>query len=118
MLHGGWRGLAAGIVDEGLRALRDVGATGPIEAALGPSARGCCYEVGEEVHEAFAAYDARRGERNLALAAVAAVQLRAAGVDAVHDTGLCTMCTPADLFFSHRRDAGRTGRQGGVAWRR
>jgi len=117
MLHGGWRGLAAGIVAEGVRALRDAGADGPIEAALGPAARGCCYEVGEEVQARFVAHDARRGERNLALDVVATDQLRAAGVDVVHDTGLCTMCAPAELFFSHRRDHGVTGRQAGVAWR-
>ena len=123
MLHGGWRGLAGGIVAEGVRALREVGGDGPVEAALGPSARGCCYEVGEEVHEHFAAYDARRGERNLALEAVAAAQLREAGVERVHDAGLCTMCGMwgpdpfVGVFFSHRRDAGLTGRQAGVAWR-
>ena len=67
-------------------------ATGPVTAALGPGARGCCYEVGEEVHAAFAgvrrpprrAQPRPRGRR--------AAQLAAAGVDAVHDTGLCTMC--------------------------
>jgi YfiH family protein len=117
MLHGGWRGLADGIVAEGMAALREVGGAGPVQAALGPSARGCCYEVGEEVHAAFSAHDARVGERNLALDVVARDQLRAAGVDAIHDTGLCTMCTPPELFFSHRRDHGVTGRQGGVAWR-
>ena len=114
-LHGGWRGLAGGIVAEGVRALREVGGRGTVTAALGPSARGCCYEVGEEVHAAFEGYGARRGERNLDLAGVATAQLRAAGVDAVHDTGLCTMCS--DDFFSHRRDRGVTGRQGAVAWR-
>ena len=115
-LHGGWRGLAAGIVDEGVAALRELGADGPIEAALGPSARGCCYEVGEEVHAHFAAYDARVGERNLDLATVATQQLREAGVEQVHDVGLCAMCW-FGLFFSHRRDGGVTGRQAGVVWR-
>ena len=114
-LHGGWRPLAAGIVEEGVRALGEVGGRGEVTAALGPSARGCCYEVGEEVHEVFAGFDARRGERNLDLAAVATAQLRDAGVSEIHDTGLCTMCT--DEFFSHRRDRGVTGRQGAVAWR-
>jgi len=116
-LHGGWRGLAGGIVAEGVAAVRELGACGPVEAALGPGARGCCYEVGEEVHAHFGAHDARRGERNLALDRVAAEQLRAAGVERVHDTGLCTMCGDPSLFFSHRRDAGVTGRQGAVAWR-
>jgi YfiH family protein len=117
MLHGGWRGLAGGILAEGLRALREVGGGGPVHAALGPAARGCCYEVGEEVHAAFARYDARRGERRLALEAVARAQLEEAGVSVVHDTGLCTMCADPALFFSHRRDGGVTGRQAGVAWR-
>src|SRR4051794_30616316 len=113
MLHGGWRGLAGGIVANGVRALREAGARGPITAALGPSARGCCYEVGEEVHAEFASYDARVGERNLALDVVAARQLRDAGVETVHDTGLCVLCADEELFFSHRRDGGVTGRQAG-----
>ena len=114
-LHCGWRPLAGGIVDEGVRALREVAGDGVITAAFGPSARGCCYEVGEEVHAHFAGFDARRGERNLDLAAVASAQLQAAGVEAVLDTGLCTMCD--ERFFSHRRDNGVTGRQAGVVCR-
>jgi YfiH family protein len=117
MLHGGWRGLAGGIVAEGVAALRELAGDVPVAAALGPSARGCCYEVGEEVHAHFDGHDARVGERNLALDVVATDQLRAAGVAEVHDTGLCTMCAGDELFFSHRRDRGVTGRQGGVAWR-
>ena len=95
------------------RARRD----GPVAAALGPAARGCCYEVGEEVHARFEAYDARVGERNLDLPAVARAQLEAAGAAEVHDVGLCTMCGDPELFFSHRRDRGVTGRQAGVVWR-
>jgi purine-nucleoside/S-methyl-5'-thioadenosine phosphorylase / adenosine deaminase len=112
-LHCGWRPLAGGIVDEGVRALREVGGEGPISAAVGPGARGCCYEVGEEVHEHFAAHDARRGQ-NLDLAIVARAQLEAHGIE-VLDTGLCTICD--DRFFSHRRDKGITGRQAGVVCR-
>jgi polyphenol oxidase len=109
-LHCGWRGTAAGIVREGLAAL-----SGPVTALIGPGARACCYEVGEEVHAEFAAYDARRGD-NLDLPAVLRAQLAEAGVTDVHDVGLCTMCHP-DLFFSHRRDGGVTGRQAGIVWR-
>src|SRR4051794_31436213 len=54
-LHCGWRPLAGGIVAEGVAALREVGGRGRVTAALGPAARGCCYEVGEEVHAHFAA---------------------------------------------------------------
>jgi YfiH family protein len=112
-LHCGWRPLAAGIIAEGIKALREVGGRGPITAAIGPGARGCCYEVGEEVHAHFAAYDARRGERNLDLAAVARAQLSEA--DEVLDVDLCTICD--ERFFSHRRDKGITGRQAGVVCR-
>ena len=113
-LHGGWRGLADGILAEGVKALREVGGKGPVTALLGPAARGCCYEVGEEVHARFAAYGAREGD-NLDLPTVARAQLEAETVE-VHDVGLCTMCEP-ERFFSHRRSGGVTGRQAGVVWR-
>ncbi len=51
----------------------------------------------------------------LDLAEVARRLLREAGVEQVETTGLCTSCE-RELFFSHRRDHGRTGRQAGVAW--
>lgn len=117
MLHAGWRGLAAGIVDEGVRALRELGADGALEAAIGPGAGGCCYEVGEEVHEVFAGHGQRvRNGRNLDLKAIARDQLERAGAEAVHDVGLCTICSNPELFFSHRRDRGVTGRQAGITW--
>ena len=111
-IHAGWRGTAAGILGEGVAALREVGGEGPITALIGPGARGCCYEVGDEVHAVFREYDAREG-RNLDLPKVLRAQLDGA---TVHDVGLCTMCHP-ELFFSHRRDGGVTGRQTGVVWR-
>jgi YfiH family protein len=113
-LHAGWRGLAGGIVAEGVGALRRAGAS-RIAAAVGPGARGCCYEVGDEVRAAFGTT-----ARTLDLARIAAGQLAAAGVDEVHDTGLCTICARDEdgpRFFSHRRDGGVTGRQAGVVWR-
>ena len=117
MLHAGWRGLAGGIIAEGVRALDDLGAGGPMGAAIGPGAGACCYEVGEEVHRAFAEYGERgRRGRNLDLKAIARAQLERAGVSAVHDAQLCTICSDPSLFFSHRRDRGVTGRQGGLAW--
>jgi YfiH family protein len=117
MLHAGWRGLAAGIVAEGVRALHEMGVDGPLVAAIGPGAGGCCYEVGAEVHRAFAGHGdhVRRG-RNLDLKAVARQELERAGVQTVHDVGLCTICADESLFFSHRRDRGITGRQAGIAW--
>ncbi len=116
-LHAGWRGLAEGILATGVTKVRElVGGNGVLEAAIGPGIGVCCYEVGEEVHEAFASLgpEVRRGN-NLDLAAVARAQLEGAGVEVVHNLGLCTSCHP-ELFFSHRRDNGVTGRQAGVAW--
>ncbi len=117
MVHAGWRGLAGGIIAEGIRAVRELGAEEPLEAAIGPGAGGCCYEVGDEVRREFAGYrdHVRRG-RNLDLKAIAREQLERAGVQRVHDVGLCTICSDPSLFFSHRRDHGVTGRQAGVAW--
>jgi YfiH family protein len=116
VVHGGWRGLAGGVIAEGMRAVRALGGDGDVAAAIGPGAGVCCYEVGEEVHAAFAHHgDAVRDGRNLDLKAIARRELEAAGASEVHDVGLCTMCAPG-LFFSHRRDGGVTGRQAGVAW--
>ena len=51
------------------------------------------------------------------LKAIAAHQLRTAGVTTVMDIGICTICADPGLLFSHRRDRGVTGRQAGIAWR-
>ena len=116
MIHAGWRGLAGGVLGNGVRAVRELaGPDARLQAAIGPGAGACCYEVGPEVHAAFAGVPgARRGD-NLDLVAVARARLTAAGVVEVHALGLCTICRP-DLFFSHRRDDGVTGRQAGLAW--
>jgi YfiH family protein len=119
MLHAGWRGLSDGVIEAGIGKLGELGANpSELEAAIGPHARGCCYEVGEEVHEVFAAagHDARVGARNLDMARIAREQLNRAGVSRVHDLGMCTMCSHRSLWFSHRRDHGVTGRQAGLAW--
>ncbi len=118
IVHAGWRGLAGGVLAEGVRALRELGAGGEVHAAIGPGASVCCYEAGPEVHEVFAAHgpQARAGD-NADLRFVARRRLEDAGVGEVHDVGLCTLCSPPELFFSHRRDRGVTGRQAGVVWR-
>jgi polyphenol oxidase len=118
MVHAGWRGVAAGVLEQGVRALREVGGgVGPIYAAIGPGAGVCCYEVGPEVHARFGtdgdAGHYRRGER-IDLRAIARERLLAAGVVEVLDAGACTICD--ERFFSHRREGGRAGRQAGVAW--
>jgi YfiH family protein len=117
MLHAGWRGLAAGIIGAGVARLRALGVQGPLRAAIGPGAGPCCYEVGEEVRTAFSGHGpAMRHGGNIDLKAIAARELEHAGVEHVHDVGLCTICSDPSLFFSHRRDRGVTGRQAGLAW--
>ncbi len=117
MVHAGWRGLAAGAIAEGVRAVLELGAGGSPAAAIGPGAGPCCYEVGEEVHAQFERFGAevRRG-RNLDLKRIARRQLLEAGVNTVADVELCTICSDPALFYSHRRDRGITGRQAGIAW--
>ena len=99
-----------------MAAVRELGGEGELSAAIGPGAGPCCYEVGEEVHAAFADIGEAHHGRHLDLKAIARHQLRAAGVANVADIGLCTICSDPGLLFSHRRDQGVTGRQAGVAW--
>jgi hypothetical protein len=109
MLHCGWRGLAAGIAAKGAAA---VGAT---HAAIGPGIGPCCYEVGDEVLDAFAPLGEGLADgRMLDLPQAARRLLSEAGVAEIESAGLCTRCDP-DRFFSHRRDGG-PGRQAGLAW--
>ncbi len=113
ILHIGWRGLLAGIVGEGVRTL----GSGPFAAVIGPSIGPCCYEVGDEVagpfREAFGDDVVR--ESRLDLWTCAERALRAAGCVRVERLDECTSCN-GERFFSHRRDEGRTGRQGVIAY--
>jgi YfiH family protein len=111
-LHVGWRGLGAGVLEEGVRALRELGHGNEISAVIGPGAGVCCYEVGEEVHRVLGGVH-RDGAR-VDLKGIAREQLVRGGVDEVRDLGLCTICD--QRFFSHRREGSHAGRQAGVAW--
>jgi YfiH family protein len=112
VLHVGWRGLLEGIAAAALERLGD----GRLEAVIGPGIGPCCYEVGEEVAGPFRARfgDEVMEGRNLDLYAATEKALQAAGCGSVERVEMCTSCHP-DLFFSHRRDGARTGRQGVVA---
>lgn len=111
MVHCGWRGLAGGIV---ARAVAELDA--PPTAVVGPGIGRCCFEVGPEVLDAFADVEGAADGRMLDLRMVAEARLRTAGVERVEHVDLCTYCRD-DLFFSHRRDGGVTGRQCGIVWR-
>ncbi len=111
ILHCGWRGLAAGIAARGASAVR------ASAAAIGPGIGPCCYQVGDQVLEEFEALGPGiAAGRMLDLPEVARRLLRGAGVEEIESADLCTSCE-AGLFFSHRRDHGRTGRQAGLVMR-
>jgi polyphenol oxidase len=116
MVHAGWRGLATGVLEEGVRAVRELGGEGDLVAVIGPGAGPCCYEVGEEVHAAFGGAHrvASPPARNIDLKAIARDRLLTAGASEVRDVAACTICD--ERFFSYRREGARAGRQGGVAW--
>jgi polyphenol oxidase len=108
MLHCGWRPLAGGIIEKALQRFSSTPA-----AAVGPGIGGCCYEVGDEVLEAFADVEGAASGRMLDLRQVITAKLAAAGVKDVQHVDHCTSCEP-ELYFSHRRDGGVTGRQAGI----
>jgi polyphenol oxidase len=112
VLHVGWKGLLGGIVQAGATAL----GPGRLVAAIGPGIGPCCYEVRADVAEpyraAFPPQIVRNGRLDMWSAAEHA--LRDAGCRSVERVDLCTSCHP-ELFFSHRRDGPRTGRQGVLA---
>jgi polyphenol oxidase len=112
LLHAGRLGLLEGILEAGVAALGG----NDVAAAVGPGIGPCCYEVGDEIADAYRARfggTALRG-RNLDLWTVAERLLRNAGVVSVERLDVCTACTGD--FFSHRRDGGVTGRQGVIGY--
>jgi YfiH family protein len=105
VVHAGWRGLAAGVVERAVAAL----GRGKTAAVIGPAIGPCCYEVGPEVSERFDADLTRGGVLDLWDAGERA--LLRAGVERVDRLDLCTCCNE-ELFFSHRRQGEERGVQG------
>jgi polyphenol oxidase len=113
VVHAGWRCLAGGALEEGVRALGALaGKDAEVVAVIGPGAGACCYEVGQEVQAALDSVHCRG--RFLDLRAIASEALMRAGVARVEQVELCTICGPG--FFSHRREGDGAGRQAGLAW--
>lgn len=124
--HAGWRGLAAGVLENTVAAMR--APASQIVAWLGPAAGPQAYEIGGEVFDAFVKQDARAasafaatrpGHWRVDLYELARRRLAKLGIARVHGGDLCTISDP-QRFFSHRRStsggSGRTGRMATVAW--
>ena len=119
--HAGWRGLAAGVLENTVRAMGT--ASDELLAFLGPAIGPTAFEVGADVRDAFLARNADAASAFVArdpgkwradLFALARQRLRAIGVTHIHGGGLCTYSDP-QRFFSHRRDK-TTGRMAALIW--
>ena len=87
-------------------------------ASIGPAIGPCCYEVGADLAEQFSARfgsDVVRDRSSRPTARCTSCTWKALGVREIETIDACTACDE-ERFFSHRRDNGRTGRQGLVAF--
>ncbi len=118
--HAGWRGTRAGVTENVVARMVELGAArASIRVALGPSIGPCCFEVGPEVVEEFTArlpglaglVVAGPRKQHIDLRVAQRALLEESGIRAEHidDTAPCTKCNP-ERFFSYRRD----GRDGGI----
>ena len=122
--HAGWRGLVGGVLENTVAAMRNAGAS-DVLAWLGPAIGSRCFEVGQDVFDAFAgadgamatAFEPIAGNPGKYLAdiyALARRRLQLAGVQRVSGGGLCTV-TERKRFYSYRRDK-VTGRMASLIW--
>lgn len=124
-VHAGWRGLAAGVIEASVDAMRArLGEDAELAAWLGPAIGPASFEVGRDVMDAFCDHDAQASSAFLPgpaegkywadLYALARLRLATRGVTRVGGGDLCTVRDPV-RFYSHRRDQ-RTGRMASVIW--
>ncbi len=124
-IHAGWRGLAQGVVEAGIEALRQIASPGErIRAVIGPHIGRCCYEVDEPVlaamNEHFGVEAVTRasivtenlGHARLSLADLVDTALERVGVSPDLRDNLARSCTSCEIdrFHSVRREGERAGR--------
>jgi YfiH family protein len=122
--HAGWRGLAAGVLEATIRALRDLGVQpGHLMAWLGPAIGPASFEVGDDVRDAFCTADLgaatcfmphRPGKWYADLYCLARQRLAHDGVTQISGGGFCTF-TERARFFSYRRER-ESGRMAAAVW--
>lgn len=119
--HAGWRGLAAGVLEQTIAQMLRPAAS--LLAWLGPCIGAASYEVGEEVRKAFVQHDVaaaaafaptRPGHWTCDLAMLARQRLAAAGVARVYGGGFDTRTDAR--FYSYRREGARSGRFASLVW--
>jgi len=119
-VHAGWKGAALGIVVETVMKMAELYGTDPavLVASVGPCIGPCCYKVGWNVLDEYMARhreaDCFKEKDGLRMDITLANTLQLLGVgvrkENISDDAICTACNP-ELFFSYRKDGGRTGRQ-------
>lgn len=123
-VHAGWKGTLSGILPKTIGLIRERFGTRPLDLsfAVGPSIGPCCYEVGADVYDRFETQWGRecvcawrpggKGKGFLDLREINTLLLEREGVprERIAQAGPCTACAKHD-FFSHRGEAGKTGRQ-------
>jgi YfiH family protein len=120
-IHAGWRGLANGIVESTLNAFEP---SAGLFAWLGPAIGPQKFEVGKDVYDSFTHKHPEAQQAFLAIAenmwladlyALAKMRLASEGVQHIFGGNFCTY-TEENLFFSYRRDKGKTGRMASLIW--
>ncbi|MGM9550754.1 MAG: peptidoglycan editing factor PgeF [Clostridia bacterium] len=119
-IHGGWRGTKENIIKNAIQLMCRYGSLEEnITAFIGPAIGICCYEVSEDVAQEFSDYkeavkEKENGKYLLDLKKITQIQLEQAGVmkENIENSHICTCCKN-DLFFSHRKQKGKSGLLGG-----
>lgn len=125
VVHAGWRGMAAGVIENTVALMKEFGADpARIHAVGSPSIGPCCFEVGDEVVQALGAehVQSRHGDKAMFdFRSAARARLGTVGIasERVQIVNACTCCS-TESFFSHRRatrdGSNRTGRMALIAW--
>ncbi|HQU05977.1 MAG: hypothetical protein B7X47_03040 [Ferrovum sp. 34-44-207] len=121
--HAGWRGLAQGVIEKTIQAMGVT--TDQLLVWIGPTISQSNFEVGQEVRDVFMQHNrqaasafkqtSKPGKWQANLVALAKQQLHQLGITAIYGGETCNY-QQADLFYSHRRDVGLTGRMGYFIW--
>jgi len=121
-IHAGWRGLAAGIIENTIKQMQQP--SDELLIWLGPAIGPSRFEVGLDVYQAFTQHDTHAEQAFTPCAPnkwlanlyqLAALRLKSLGITQIYGGDFCTYSQP-EMFFSYRRDKGDTGRMASLIW--